>query len=132
MVLARILTRSAALLALALVPTPVRGEAAAPAPSPAARRVPAATFTPGAPGKPAEVRTVGTTPAVLTEAERRKVALAGPTSRRERPPRTLVPPGIRPPAESFETRIPAAGPRDRRKPIQSAEEIAARERERVR
>ena len=78
-------------------------------------------------GKLPEVSTVGTTPPVLTIAERLKIArwraAYGSMPKETVPPAFLQLQSI----PAFETRVPATGPRDRTKPVMSAREIAERE-----
>jgi hypothetical protein len=104
--------------------------------TPVAAAAPPAANAPGpAPtGKPAEVSTVGTTPAVLTTAERRKFELLerGRMARAARPgaaakPPLGIPPELLRKSTPHETRVPATGARVRTKPIQGAREIAERE-----
>ena len=121
--------RSASLLivlfAMGFRPAAVLGDPAAPAPS-------VAPTAPASAGKPAEVSTVGATPGDLTTAERAaRAAREARAARSAQPGRALLPPGLRPSSEPYETRIPAVGPRNRTKPIQSAEEVTAREKERA-
>ena len=116
------LTMHAAILgavALAWIATP--GGAAAGGTSTAPAAAPAA----GVPAKAPEVSTVGITPAVLTAAERLKLAQARAAVPAK--PKRIVPPALLLSIPPFETRVPATGPRDRTKPIQTAGEIAERE-----
>ena len=121
MFLPRITIHAAALGAVVLALTSSAGGAAAGGTSTAPPATPAASV------KIPEVSTVGTTPAVLTVAERLKLAqlLAANGSR----PKETIPPALLQPQSipPFETRSPATGPRDRTKPIMSAQEIAERE-----
>lgn len=89
---------------------------------------------PAPPEKPAEARTVGTTPQVLTTAERQKLALAGVAraarpsgSGRAQPSPVFLGPEDRRRLPPMETRVPVSGPRARSKPIHGAPEVAERE-----
>ena len=124
MILTRLALPTALLAAVLLCSTPAAGAA------PPTANTPASALT----AKPAEVSTVGTTAPVLTTAERLKLAHleSERTARLARPgpaagPAATVPPELLRRPLPFETRVPATGPRARTKPIQSAREIADRE-----